>query len=105
MTSQARALRSRTVVLRDRNIDTDRIIPARFLTTTGRTGLGRHAFNDWRVRADGSIRHIRARVAPFVVDGGEAVLGHGGVSGCTAVALDRALVTDADKAPVADALV
>jgi len=48
-------LRSRTVVLRDRNIDTDRIIPARFLTTTGRTGLGRHAFNDWRVRADGSI--------------------------------------------------
>lgn len=47
-------LRSRTVVLRDRNIDTDRIIPARFLTTTARTGLGRHAFNDWRMRADGS---------------------------------------------------
>jgi 3-isopropylmalate/(R)-2-methylmalate dehydratase small subunit len=45
---------SRTVVLRERNIDTDQIIPARFLTTTERKGLGRHAFNDWRMLADGS---------------------------------------------------
>ena len=48
------ALASRTVVLRDRNIDTDQIIPARFLTTTERKGLGRHAFNDWRLLRDGS---------------------------------------------------
>ena len=41
-------LASRTVVLRQRNIDTDQIIPARFLTTTERQGLGKHAFNDWR---------------------------------------------------------
>ena len=34
------ALRSRTVVLPFENIDTDRIIPARFLTTTERDGLG-----------------------------------------------------------------
>jgi len=45
---------SRTVVLRERNIDTDQIIPARFLTTTQRKGLGKHAFNDWRALADGS---------------------------------------------------
>src|SRR3546814_18826386 len=45
---------SRTVVLAEANIDTDQIIPARFLTTTERTGLGRHAFADWRYLADGS---------------------------------------------------
>ena len=45
---------SRTVVLRQTNIDTDQIIPARFLTTTQREGLGRHAFNDWRTLPDGS---------------------------------------------------
>jgi 3-isopropylmalate/(R)-2-methylmalate dehydratase small subunit len=42
------------VVLPGENIDTDQIIPARFLTTTERTGLGRHAFHDWRYRLDGS---------------------------------------------------
>jgi len=47
-------LSSRTVCLPEPNIDTDRIIPARFLTTTERQGLGRFAFNDARRRADGS---------------------------------------------------
>jgi 3-isopropylmalate/(R)-2-methylmalate dehydratase small subunit len=47
-------IRSRTVVLPHANIDTDRIIPARFLTTTTRTGLGRLAFHDWRYRNDGT---------------------------------------------------
>ena len=42
------SLRSRTVVLAATNIDTDQIIPARFLTTTTRAGLGAHLFADWR---------------------------------------------------------
>ncbi len=45
---------SRSVVLRQTNIDTDQIIPARFLSTTERAGLGKHAFNDWRWQADGT---------------------------------------------------
>jgi 3-isopropylmalate/(R)-2-methylmalate dehydratase small subunit len=47
-------VRSRTVVIPSSNIDTDQIIPARFLTTTTKEGLGRQAFADWRYRADGS---------------------------------------------------
>ena len=42
------------VVLPTENVDTDQIIPARFLTTTSREGLGPNAFNDWRYLADGS---------------------------------------------------
>lgn len=47
-------IRSRTMVLPFENVDTDRIIPARFLTTTERKGLGRFAFHDWRFNQDGS---------------------------------------------------
>lgn len=36
------------------NVDTDKIIPARYLKTTGRTGLGKGLFADLRYRADGS---------------------------------------------------
>jgi 3-isopropylmalate/(R)-2-methylmalate dehydratase small subunit len=36
------------------NIDTDQIIPARFLKTTTKKGLGQQLFADWRYNADGS---------------------------------------------------
>jgi 3-isopropylmalate/(R)-2-methylmalate dehydratase small subunit len=48
--------RSRTVVLPSTNIDTDQIIPARFLTTTTREGLGAALFADWRYAKDGTLR-------------------------------------------------
>ncbi|MBA3779453.1 MAG: 3-isopropylmalate dehydratase small subunit [Chloroflexi bacterium] len=38
------------------NVDTDQIIPARFLKTTERSGLAGALFNDWRYLADGSPR-------------------------------------------------
>jgi 3-isopropylmalate/(R)-2-methylmalate dehydratase small subunit len=47
-------LTSRTVVLPARDVDTDQIIPARFLTTTTREGLGEGLFRDLRYREDGS---------------------------------------------------
>ncbi len=51
-----RSLRSRTVVLPVSDVDTDQIIPARFLTTTTRSGLGASLFADWRYASDGTPR-------------------------------------------------
>lgn len=50
--------RFRTVVTRAvavplDDVDTDQIIPARYLTTVDRTGLGRHLFHDWRYEGSG----------------------------------------------------
>ena len=46
-------IRSRTVVMPSTNIDTDQLIPARFLTTTVKEGLGQALFADWRYDAEG----------------------------------------------------
>ena len=47
-------IESKTVALPIVNIDTDQIIPARFLKTTSMEGLGDNLFLDWRYLADGS---------------------------------------------------
>jgi 3-isopropylmalate/(R)-2-methylmalate dehydratase small subunit len=46
---------SKTVVINSTNVDTDQIIPARFLTTTTKEGLGKQLFADWRYLADGAV--------------------------------------------------
>lgn len=49
-----KVLESRTVVLPTKDIDTDQIIAARFLTTTSRDGLGKSLFYDLRYKKDGT---------------------------------------------------
>lgn len=48
------AFESKLVPLATDNIDTDQIIPARFLKTTSKDGLGDQLFCDWRYLSDGS---------------------------------------------------
>ena len=61
-----RTFRSRTVVLPIDNVDTDQIIPARFLKTTTKAGLGENLFADWRYDASGQKK------ADFVLNKPEA---------------------------------
>ena len=49
-----KCIQGRTVVMPSRDIDTDQIIAARFLTTTSSEGLGKNAFYDLRYNKDGS---------------------------------------------------
>jgi 3-isopropylmalate/(R)-2-methylmalate dehydratase small subunit len=66
---------SKTVVIASSDIDTDQIIPARFLTTTTREGLGKQLFADWRYQSDGTpqadfvLNRPEARGAEILVTG------------------------------------
>jgi len=51
-----RPFTSKTVVLPLDNIDTDQIIPARFLKGTTKVGLGQRLFHDWRYDTKGQLR-------------------------------------------------
>jgi len=51
-----RTFTGRVIALPMDNIDTDQIIPARFLKTTDKAGLGASLFADWRYDADGRPR-------------------------------------------------
>ncbi|WP_405575502.1 3-isopropylmalate dehydratase small subunit [Winogradskyella sp. Asnod2-B02-A] len=48
-------LQSRAIPLNIENVDTDQIIPARFLKATDRKGFGDNVFRDWRYHKDGTI--------------------------------------------------
>ena len=75
-----RLFRSRTAVIPFTNIDTDQIIPARFLRTTTRVGLGKQLFADWRYGADGAPKPDFALNRPEAA--GCAVLVAGRNFGC-----------------------
>lgn len=51
-----RLVRGRALVLALENIDTDQIVPARFLNTVDKSGLARACFHDWRFDAEGAPR-------------------------------------------------
>ena len=61
-----RTFASKTVVLPIENVDTDQIIPARFLKVTSKVGIGAHLFADWRYDGAGQPK------AEFVLNRAEA---------------------------------
>jgi 3-isopropylmalate/(R)-2-methylmalate dehydratase small subunit len=71
---------STTVVLPNENIDTDQIIPARYLKTIDKKGLGKALFSDWRYAPDGSPKPDFALNRPGA--GGAQVLVAGDNFGC-----------------------
>ena len=54
---------SRVVPLPAENVDTDQIVPARYLKVTDKAGLGEALFRDWRFAEDGSLKD-----PPFILD-------------------------------------
>jgi 3-isopropylmalate/(R)-2-methylmalate dehydratase small subunit len=54
---------SRVIPLPAENVDTDQIVPARYLKITDKAGLAEALFCDWRFEADGSLKNPR-----FVLD-------------------------------------
>ena len=70
-----RSFESRIVPIPVSNIDTDQIIPARFLKTVSKAGLGDQLFNDWRYDAEGRpkpdfiLNQPRARGAQVLLAG------------------------------------
>jgi 3-isopropylmalate/(R)-2-methylmalate dehydratase small subunit len=78
--AQFTTLTARVVVVPQNDIDTDQIIPARFLKTTDKTGLGSSLFADWRYGPDGAPRPEFPLNAPRA--GGAQVLVAGDNFGC-----------------------
>ncbi len=80
MAAQFTTLTARLAVLPADDVDTDQIIPARFLTTTDKTGLGDQLFYDWRYRPDGSPNPDFVLNRPEMA--GRAILVAGANFGC-----------------------
>ena len=55
--------RSKAIPLPAENVDTDQIVPARYLKVTDKDGLAEALFRDWRFEEDGSLKD-----PPFILD-------------------------------------
>lgn len=58
-----RGFTSKVVPLRADNVDTDQVVPARYLKITDKAGLAEALFRDWRFEEDGTLKD-----PPFVLD-------------------------------------
>jgi 3-isopropylmalate/(R)-2-methylmalate dehydratase small subunit len=58
-----RIFTSKVVPIDAENVDTDQIVPARYLKVTDKAGLAEALFRDWRFEEDGSLKD-----PPFVLD-------------------------------------
>jgi 3-isopropylmalate/(R)-2-methylmalate dehydratase small subunit len=67
-------IRSRFVPLPVENIDTDQIIPARFLKATTRDGFGKNLFRDWRYMNDDEQQPIKSFILNQQHHGGEILV-------------------------------
>ena len=64
-----KSLTSKTTVLPQADIDTDQIIPARYLTSNSREGFGKHLFADWRLNPDFVLNRPEANASTVLVAG------------------------------------
>jgi len=58
-----RSFSSKVIPIRAENVDTDQIVPARYLKVTNKDGLADALFHDWRYNEDGTLKEPR-----FIVD-------------------------------------
>jgi 3-isopropylmalate/(R)-2-methylmalate dehydratase small subunit len=58
-----RVFTSRVIPIDAENVDTDQIVPARYLKVTDKAGLADALFRDWRFEEDGSLKD-----PPFILD-------------------------------------
>jgi 3-isopropylmalate/(R)-2-methylmalate dehydratase small subunit len=63
MSEPFRMFTSKVVPLSAENVDTDQIVPARYLKVTDKAGLAEALFRDWRFEEDGSLKQ-----PPFILD-------------------------------------
>ena len=63
MAEPFRMFTSKVVPIDAENVDTDQIVPARYLKVTDKTGLAEALFRDWRFEEDGSLK-----TPPFILD-------------------------------------